>query len=248
MVQSAAQGQARVTASELLKRYHEKEYWTEDDDDEDLFYRKLFAARTAHLPGNNWCQDWIMWFRNNHPLLALCCRDRRNPVGLWPRLVILLSSISFGIITTNIIYLYFRSHPRSNLILMRIEFGEEDQNGDKPYYDVTCESIAVWTIGGLIHTLFDLGIWHLNGCACCVNSVFAKIGKFVSIAISAMLLAIASIVIVWRASYEDNLQNVNDETMGNTGGDNDWMNIERPSSLNSFQFLWTYVIELFSVW
>merc|ERR1719246_248190 len=45
------------------------------ENDEKLLFTKLFSIRSAHLPGNNWCQDWIQWMQNNHPVLGLCGSD-----------------------------------------------------------------------------------------------------------------------------------------------------------------------------
>jgi hypothetical protein len=243
---SAASGQAKLKASDLLKQYRHRE--DEEAEEEELFYRRLFAQRTAHLPGNGWCADWIMWFKNNHPLLALCCRDKRNPVGLWPRLVILLTSISLGLICTNLIYLYFRSHPESNVILLVFEAGASNEEGERKSFQVTTESVVVWTFGSILHSLFDLGIWHLNGCACCINSIFAKIGPIVSIALSASLCAFSTLVILWRANYEDGKYDVTSEVTELEEEDNSWLDLELPTRLDSFEFLLTYWIELFTVW
>ena len=82
-----------LTVAERLEQYQQKYHGKhETAKEEDIKLQRLFAARSAHLPGNNWCQDWTQWMRNNHPILGLCCRHPLNPVGVFPRCVILLSS------------------------------------------------------------------------------------------------------------------------------------------------------------
>ena len=89
---------------------------------------------------------------------------------------------------------------------------------------------------------------HLNGCACCINSVFAKIGPIVSIALSASLCAFSTLVILWRANYEDGKYDVTSEVTELEEEDNSWLDLELPTRLDSFEFLLTYWIELFTVW
>lgn len=158
MSRSTTSGMSRVTAAEMLSRYNEKAGQTELAAAE-LKIQKLFAQRSAHLPGNNWCQDWFQWMRNNHPLLGLCFRHRLNPVGMGPRLVILLSSVSFGLIATNLIYLFYRTHPDANGSIINIEFGE-DGSPILDSFQITYEAVCLWTLGGLLHSLMDLGMWH----------------------------------------------------------------------------------------
>ena len=55
-----------------------------EDEDEvkslDEIIRQKLSARAYHLPGNNWCQDWRDYVRNNHLIFGLCCHDRLHPV------------------------------------------------------------------------------------------------------------------------------------------------------------------------
>lgn len=211
-------------AIDLLAQYTEKNHAIHREvDAEELKMNKLFARRTEHLPGNNWCQDWVMWQKNNHPLLALCCRHEFNPVGTGPRLVNLVFSVSFGMVATNLIYLFYRTHPNANGVVFKADL-------DGVTYQVTYETILLITIGGLLHSLADLGMWHLTACACCFKSCISKLGPYVAIAISASLCAFSTLAIMWRAVYD------------NEGGENDVY------KLDSFQFLMTYWIELISVY
>jgi len=159
---------------------------------------RLFSIRSAHLPGNNWCQDWTQWMQNNHPILGLFCRHRLNPVGSLPRSILLLTSICYGLTATNAVYLYYRDN--------------EDANGSIRGTDLTYERITLFTIGGLLHSLTDLGMWHLTACACCLPEVGAarkrcgflgSAGPFVAVMVAAVMVAVATFVVLMRVSYEE---------------------------------------------
>lgn len=34
------------------------------------------AWRSYHLPGNSWCQDWMQYYKNNHPVFGICCHHK----------------------------------------------------------------------------------------------------------------------------------------------------------------------------
>lgn len=156
----------------------------------------LFSIRSAHLPGNNWCQDWIQWMQNNHPLLGLCCRHKLNPVGSLPRGILLLSSVCYGIIATNVVYLFYREKPSAD--------------GNIAGSTITYERVALFTIGGLLHSLADLGMWHLTACACCRETRegkkrmgwISKVGPYFAVLISVMMVASATFYVMKRVTYE----------------------------------------------
>jgi len=83
----------------------------------------------------------------------------------------------------------------------------------------------------------------VTACACCFKSCFAKCGPFVALAIAAMLSAGATLAILWRATYEDNLLDSTADVV-NDGSDN-WIAVQ---NFRSFQFLYTYWVELLLVW
>lgn len=52
------------------------------------------AKRAYHLEeGNTWCQDWIQYQRNTHPVFGLCLYHPLHPVRLPQRVVVLVGSI-----------------------------------------------------------------------------------------------------------------------------------------------------------
>ena len=135
---------------------------------------------------------------------------------------------------TNLIYLFYRTNPQANETLVRTEF-------EGGAFEITYETIMLWTLGGLLHSLADLGMWHLTACACCINSCVAKLGPYVAIAITACLCAISTLAVLWRATYDDEIMdNADANDLSEKGSD--WMPI---NNLESFQFLTSYFMELF---
>ena len=128
---------------------------------------RLLAVRSYHLPGYNCCQDYISWFKNNHPLLGLCCRNKLNPIGTSPRIIILFSSIFFGLIATNLVFLFFRYYDGNNYSVVKIDIGD-DPDAYLSHFEVSAESIVLWTLGGIVHSVVDLALWYLTACACCL--------------------------------------------------------------------------------
>lgn len=176
----------------------------EELSDEDKKVTQLLARRAAHLPGNNWCQDWLQFMTNNHPLCGLCFKHRLHPLGIEERFVMLVGSIAFGVTATNSVYLYYSTHELEvdHIVIHLTRLDKE--------IIVTYEMIALWTFGGVVHSMFDLFIWHLSACACFLPGGFfqkcwylQKVGSYISIALVAVLVAVCSFVIVIRADYED---------------------------------------------
>ena len=66
----------------------------------------LLARRSFHLPGNNWKEDWIQWMGNNHVVFGTCFHHKLHPIEMWERYVLLVGSVSFALIATNVAYLW----------------------------------------------------------------------------------------------------------------------------------------------
>lgn len=248
MSRNAISGISKIRAHEMLQQYNEKvQKAKEGNTKEELYLKKLLAARSAHIPGNNWCQDYIQWMLNNHPILALCFRHRLNPVGFWPRIVILISSISFGLTVTNLLYLFYQTHPDANGTVIKIQLGNDTTNSaTNNTFEVTYEAVVLWTFGGFVHSLLDLGMWHLNACVCCLQSFCARTGPYISIGIAAMLTAASTFAIYWRADYELDMKGNSTDSIPDDQGENVWNGVV--DHFSTLQFLWIYFIELFSVW
>jgi hypothetical protein len=236
----------RISAAVMLSDYKAKQqvgHTTREQKQNDL--KRLLASRSAHLPGYSWCADWVQWMRNNHPLFGMCCKYKENPVGIGQRFVILLGSISFGLAATNTVYLFYNIYEDANGVLIRIETG--DDTDDSAAFVLTYEMVALWTLGSILHSLIDLGVWHLAACACCMPGAccgccgwLRALGRYVTISLCAIFVALASTAIVMRANFE---QSGNDGTTSNL---DDLTQLEL--DLRSFSFLEGYFVELALVW
>ena len=232
--------EGRKTGAEMLAEYKLKQQigHTKKEANE-LQLRRLLAARSAHLPGYSWCADWVQWMRNNHPLLALCCKYRANPVGIGNRLIILLGSISFGLAATNFIYLFYQVYDDANGVVLKIKTGEN--LGEPTYFSLTYEMVVVWTLGSCLHSLLDLCAWHLTACACCMPGAclgrcgfLRTLGPFLTVSLCAIFVVSAITAVVMRANYEQG------------GGDGKSLNglTALEVEVESLSFLMGYFVEL----
>lgn len=229
----------QTTAAEMLSDYQMRQHIGHTARQEKSNkLRRLLASRSAHLPGYSWCGDWVQWMRNNHPLLALCCKYKENPIGVGQRLIILLGSISFGLAATNLVYLFYRIFDEANGTVITIATGDDDSVAHQ--FEVTYETVALWTLGSLLHSLLDLSAWHLTACACCMPGACCSccgwlrtIGPYVTISLSAVFVAIATSAIIMRANYE--------ESMGE-GSLNELTGVN--TNIRSYSFVVPYFVEL----
>lgn len=152
----------------------------------------LLAQRSFHLPGNSWKEDWIQWMRNNHIVLGICFHHRLHPIETWERLLVILGSVSFAMVATNLGYIWDwydgEDHdfdPYVVLYSWTMPGGEGCNTGN--YYDdnynydcddestiigsrtlyITYGTMILWTFGCTFHSLFDILVWNLTACACC---------------------------------------------------------------------------------
>ena len=223
-----------------------------DDSEADILVPRL-AARCYHLPGNNWCQDWVQYMLNNHPFLGIFCHHRLHPIRLGTRIVCLIGSIAFGLVATNCVFLYYayKSKDLDDIAFsIHLENNTTIINAKEATITVTHGMLALWTVGGILHSIFDLSLWHISACACCLPSgalsSFGKcrtLGSYFVLVTVAVLVAAASFVVVLRASVVSREETVNEvaESRQINPESVKWGHV---SSFKSFSFLIGYVIEL----
>lgn len=177
------------------------------------FIVPLLATRSYHIPGNNWYQDWTQFMINNHPLFSIFCHHRLHPLRLAQRVVCLIGSVSFGLITTNCVYLYYNYYNLNmDHILVRLHLGNVIElfpiDGGQTW-NITHGMVTLWTFGGLLHSAFDITIWFLSSCSCCLPGgsyqkfgYCRKFGSYVVIIVVIILVAVTSFVVALRATLE----------------------------------------------
>lgn len=163
----------------------------------------------------------------------------------------LLGSISIGLIATNIAFLW----DASNFIDMDdslVSIGIND-------IVVTKGMIFLWTFGAILHSVYDLVVWNVMACACCHpggrwgNERYSRrvkdCGSIVMIPVVLMLMGIAAVAVMRRASGEEAYNVTSDGSDGET--ENPWKDSlvwNGVGGAQSFSFLSKYAIELSLTW
>jgi hypothetical protein len=220
------------------------------------------AWRAYHIPTWTWCEDYFQYFANNHPVLAICCHHPRHPIR-WPmRLLNLFVSVVFGLLVTNLIWLFFAlddNHDAEDA-LVTIRLGDNanvnatrlDQVNESNEIAITEGMLVLWTVGGGLHALFDNTIWYLSACICCLPFAhsdealerFQKYGSLFVVCSTICLGAAASFFVVFRASLSDN-EDASVQELGTAGLADDQIDpFTDFDDKSSFDFLLSYVVEL----
>lgn len=125
---------------------------------------------------------------------------------------------------------------------------------------VTKGMVFLWTVGAILHSVYDLVVWNVMACACCHpggtwgDSPYAHrikdCGSYVMIPVVLALMGIAAVAVMRRAS---NVDAVNDtyNSNGDDTVDNAWVDSvlwTQIDGVQSFSFLSKYAIELALTW
>ena len=217
------------------------------------------ARKAFHLPGHSWCQDYMQYFGNTHPIFGICCHHPKHPIDQKVRIVHLLGSIFFGLAVTNIIWLWFifdEKHDANDPILT-VSLGGIVTNEtlaeleeDPQVYEITEGMVLLWTVGGGLHALYDNTVWYLTACLCCLPGQklsclyrFRWCGTYFVVLSVVLCTAVATFVVVLRAAVEGNMDEVADSESG--GLVDDSIDLAQGfDSKDSYRFLISYGVEL----
>jgi len=218
---------------------------------DEIIIQKL-SVRSYHLPGNNWCQDWRDYIRNNHLVFGLFCHDKLHPVKNKHRILLLFGSLAFGLIVTNIVYLWGDELRETDDTLQN--WGRQIYNETDIFdTDITIAGQSLqldasqmgilWTVGSATHSMFDFSLWHMISCGHCNHHRCDTVsGWSVAISIVMVVFSITMAMIYFRAFRSNNdeddedildIQQLDVETLFPTE--------EEPD----FRFLYGYLIEVF---
>jgi len=126
--------------------------------------------------------------------------------------------------------------------------GNEGANGSIGSL-ITYERIVLFTVGGVFHSLADLCMWHLTACACCLPDFgnrrktlgfLGKVGPFVAVLVAAMMVALATFVVMMRLDHEEQMKGAAAAEGGGEDGEE--------NETNSYRFLISFLMELGTVW
>jgi hypothetical protein len=215
--------------------------------------------RSYHLPGYSYCDDWLQFFQNNHPLISICCHHKLHPIGFGMRLVFLFGSIVFGLMITNISWLMFyysgtdQNEPAITITLNPEELGASTNSDDT--FQITQGMLLLWTVGGLLHATFDNTIWYVTACACCIHSRqhhrFKLCGSYCVMVIVVFVTAMATLAVLLRTTIETEEQQ---QQQGDTSTESNFavtgvateetVTKIRFQEAESYRFLLSYATEL----
>jgi len=213
----------------------------------------LLAAQAYHIPGNSFGQDWIQFMKNNHPLFGICLHHKLHPIKSCTRIVALIGTILFGLVMTNIFYLFYLFNP---------EFDQEvlsftRSNGE--VWTLTTGMLLLWTVGSGIHASFNLCMWYIAACSCCrAGGCFANqaccpsFGKH-SIRVMVLMIALMAIFIVLMRVAISNADTDTAASISNATDANEFnffftseawdFEIEREEE---FDFVLAYLVQMFA--
>lgn len=228
----------------------------------------LLARRSYHLPGNTWWDDWLQWLKNNHILFGICLHHPLHPLETWERCLYLTASISFGLVATGTIY-YLQTY-HAQFMEQEIVVAPTIPN----YLHITYGMLALWTLGGAFHSIFDMVVWHVMACACChpggryghtaLSHRCKDAGSWMLVPIIAFLLGLAGYFVLLRASNDNNDMVTQDPVDDyDDGDDGEWryydddvaaaaalqnVDLDNIQGADDFAFLIKYAIELVLAW
>lgn len=190
---------------------------------------QAMAQRSYHLPNHSYCADLCQYITNTHPLFGICCHHVDHPIGLGKRLIALFGSLLFGLTVSNIFFILIMNHETLQEPLEIFDYGNPEdvdayssssllasnsitnQDGE---WQITRGMLLMWTAGGSAHATFDLLVWYIHACACdcfCFKKKFGKkFGRILVTCLVVLLLAIASFVVLLRASMVEDDTTISD--------------------------------------
>jgi len=209
----------------------------------------LLAQRSYHLPGNTWRQDWWMYMANNHPLLGICCHHELHPIGACTRIVALLGTLIFGLVMINAFYLFYLMNPRFDQAFISIKMNDGDE------WVLTTGMMLFWTVGGSLHTTYNLFMWHIAACACCRTGGCCEsvawcpsFGKHLMKFFVIIIVGLAIMIVLLRVAITntdgdtDSFYDEETDSNFNFRPEEDWE--FQVNDAREFQFLMGYLVEM----
>jgi len=146
---------------------------------------------------------------------------------------------------TNLFYLFFLSNPEFDRVVALITTDSGTQ------YVLTTGMLLVWTIGGGVHSFFNLLMWHIAACACCQRGgVFESyaccpsFGTYVVRFFVACCVGFCGIIVYLRIAINEQENNANDFEEGTNDPGIDTVLDDQVYLGSEFMFVTTYLIEI----
>lgn len=245
---------SEVSSSSRLAAYSNKESESSiEESDRAASIALYLATREFHLPGYTWWQDYRQYFMNTHPVLGICCHDKLHPVGLVPRIFMLIGSMAVGLAITNFTVLYILENPQDAVSqgFLKVSPNVTLVAGGSDYagaVTVSTGQLFLWTVGAALNSMFDLSVWYISACVCCQPggrleffSSCKILGNYIVIFITTIVVALSSFFVVLRASLDSDGQVVLTD-LHSGGLVDDEIQIGQVQGIESYRFLLSWLI------
>ena len=241
-----------------------------DSTEEEAHMERMLVSALAdgayHLPEYSWCQDWVQYMTNNHPLFGICCHHKRHPVSAWTRVLGLLGSILCGLTISNLFYLWALQNQQYARPILSISLISNTTQVDSfvganatvtaPNETVNVSALMalLWTVGGAAQAIYDNLIWSIAACQCCPSSNSNKrvksMGFYLILLLVLVMGMIASLVVLLRVSTLNSHTHISAQYLTVELLQNQTLPVQTTSklTLNDFRFLRGYMIELVLGW
>jgi len=263
---SAATSSSKSNSRHRLSQYEERVSGVSQVDREQTI--PALALRAYHLPGNSWCDDWIQYFANNHPIFGICFHDKLHPVKPCMRIINLVGSIVFGLAVTNIVWLWLidnRDESERPVLTLSlggfsvgnttggVDFDNGNMRKSRQEIEITQGMVLLWTVGGCLHALYDNTVWCMTACVCCLPGRslhclgrFRGCGSYLVIFTVVASAAFASFLVVLRAALDDSEDSVSLSDLNTGGITDDKVDLDDAvDDASAYEFLISYAVELF---
>ena len=195
----------------------------------------LLAMQCYHLPGNNWRQDLFQYVSNNHPIFGICLHHKLHPIGAKTRIVALVGTLVFGLALTSFFELLYIKYPSYQKTL--ISFGDAETG-----WTLTSGMLSLWTVGGGLHTAYNLFMWHIAACSCmreggCMESApkFCKCPNFGKTFLRIFVIVIVALTI-FVVCLKVVIANDEEATLGSV------TDLDNYQSADDFGFILAYLV------
>jgi hypothetical protein len=221
----------------------------------------LLALQVYHLPNHSYWQDFRQYLTNNHPVFGICCHHPLHPISTGTRIIVLTGSMLFGVLITNVSFLLYASYPQWDQPFLEVDTTTDTDDDENSAYTVSTGMVLLWTVGGGLHAMYNLVIWHVAACACCQpggclhvhvhpgdvsdggeknaeKSVFRhcpSLGKHLVRLIVLVILVLATWAVLIRVEVEEEV-NDDDHTLQ--------VNLLNSHDAQEFDFLLGYLVEM----
>uniref|UniRef100_A0A7S1Z8E5 Transmembrane protein n=1 Tax=Trieres chinensis TaxID=1514140 RepID=A0A7S1Z8E5_TRICV len=110
------------------------------------------SSRGYHLPDYTYCQDFVQFLCNNHPILGFFLSHKLHPFTVFDRIFCLVGSAAFGLAATCGVF----------LLIFYLHQLDDEVGGWVEVHD--------WVLAGwaaVLNSCFDMTLWYLRSCPCC---------------------------------------------------------------------------------